>query len=131
MKDERLKNIKDIYEKFDLQKRNWITEYVTIYSNNKSHEIRNPFSDRVEFKLINEKLYVVEVLKNVSHYNGEEIVSYSDDIKHCLDELFEKGINVGFEIADWSFADRLAKIWISYKDEDYNPLLVWNITEKA
>lgn len=130
MKDERLKNIKDIYEKFDLQKRNWITECVTIYSNNKSHEIKNPLSDRVEFKLINEKLYVVEVLKNVSHYNGEEIVSYSDDIKHCLDELFEKGINVGFEIADWSFAGRLAKIWISYKDKDYNPLLVWNIIEK-
>lgn len=129
-KDERLKNIKDIYEKFDLQNRNWITECVTIYSKNRSHKIEHPFSDRVEFKLINEKLYVVEVFKNVSQHNGEEIVSYSDGNKHCLDELYEKGVIVGFEIADWAFTGRPAEIRIDYKDVDYKPLLVWNIIEK-
>ena len=131
MKDERLKNIKYIYEKFNLKNRNWITKCVTIYSNNKSHKIKHPFSDRVEFKLINEKLYVVEVIKNVSIYNGEEIVSYSDDNKHCLDELFEKDVNVGFEIADRAFMGKPAEIRIDYKDKNYNPLLVWNIIEKV
>ena len=126
--NEMLKNIKDIYERFDLPNRNWIMECMTDYSNGKSYEMTDPFSDRVEFKIKDGKLYVSEIIKNVSYYNGEEIVSYSDDNKHCLDELFEKGIIVGFEIA--CYRNEPAKIWISYKDKNYNPLLVWNIIEK-
>lgn len=130
MKDERLKNIKDIYEKFDLQNRNWKTESVTIYSDGKSRAFTNPFADRVEFKMKEGKLYVTDILKNVSNYNGEEIVTYNEDTD-CIDDLFEKGIIVGFEIADRAFMGKPAEIRIDYKDKDYNPLLVWNITEKV
>lgn len=129
MKDERLKNIKDIYEKFDLQNRNWKTESVTIYSDGKSRAFTNPLADRVEFKMKEGKLYVTDILKNVSNYNGEEIVTYNEDTD-CIDDLFEKGIIVGFEIADRAFMGKPAEIRIDYKDKDYNPLLVWNITEK-
>ena len=127
--DEMLKNIKGIYEKFNLQNRNWITECVTIYSNRKSHEITHPLSDKVEFKLKNGKLYVAEIIKNVSHYNGEEIVTYFNNATYCLNEIFEKGIIVGFEIADWNFAGRPAEIRIAFKDKHYYPFLEWNITE--
>lgn len=129
--DEMLKNIKGIYEKFDLQNRNWITECVTIYSNGKSHGITHPLSDKVEFKLKNGKLYVTEIIKNVSHYNGEEIVTYFNNATYCLNEIFEKGIIVGFEIADWNFAGRPVEIRIAFKDKHYYPFLEWNITEKV
>lgn len=126
-----LENIKGIVEKFNLQNRKWKSERSIIYSDNGSHEINHPFSDKVEFEIKDGKLYVTEIIKNVSFYNGEEIVSYSDDNKHCLDELFEKGINVGFEIADWNFAGKPAEIRIDYKDKHYNPFLEWNIVEKV
>lgn len=129
--DERLKNIKDIYERFNLQNRNWITECVTVYSNGKSHEIRNPLSDKVEFKMKEGKLYVTEIFKNVSNYDGEEIVTYYEDTYKCIDDLFESGINVGFEIADWNFAGKPAEIRIDYKDKNYKQFMVWNIIEKV
>ena len=127
---ESLKNIKDIYERFDLQNRNWITDCVTIYSNGKSHDISHPFSDKVEFISKDGKLYVTEITKNVSHYNGEEIVTYFNNVIHCLDEIFEEGVIVGFEIADWSFTGKPVEIRIDYKDRNYNPFMVWNIIEK-
>lgn len=126
-----LKSIKDIYKRFDLQNRNWITECVTIYSNGKSYEMKHPLSDKVEFKLKNGKLYVTEIIKNVSHYNGEEIITYFDNATYCLNEIYKKGIIVGFEIADWSFAGRPAEIRIAFKDKHYYPFLVWNIVEKV
>jgi len=128
--DESLKNVKDIYERFDLQNRNWKTESVTIYSDGKSRDLTNPLADKVEFKMKEGKLYVTEIFKNVSHYNGEEIVTYYEDTYKCIDDLFENGIIVGFEIADWSFTGKPAEIRIDYKDKHYNPFLVWNITEK-
>lgn len=129
--DERLKNIKDIYERFDLQNRNWVTESVTIYSNGKSREITHLLSDKVEFKLKDSKLYVTEITKNMTRYNDEEIVTYFNNTTHCLDEFFQEGINVGFEIADWSFTGKPAEIRIDYKDKHYKPFLVWNIVEKV
>ena len=111
-----LENIKGIVEKFNLQNRKWKGERTIIYSDNGSHEINHPLSDRVEFKLINEKLYIVEVIKNVSIYNGEEIVSYSDDNKSCLDEIIEHGVSVGFDYV--TSTDNPAKILISYNDKN-------------
>ena len=127
---ESLKNIKDIYERFDLQNRNWITECVTIYSNGKSYEMTHPLSDKVEFKLKNNQLYVTEIIKSVSHYNDEEIVTYFDNTSHCLNDIYEKGVIVGFEIADRNFVGKPAEIRIDYKDKHYNSFLVWNIIEK-
>lgn len=131
MNDERLKNIKDIYERFDLQNRNWKTESVTIYSDGKPRDLTNPLADRVEFKMKEGKLYVTEIFKNESHYEGEEIVTYYEDKCNCIDDLFESGIIVGFEIADWSFTGKPAEIRIDYKDKHYNPFLVLNIIEKV
>lgn len=122
-----LENIKGIVEKFNLQNRKWKSERSIIYSDNGSHEINNPFSDRVEFKLINEKLYIVEVIKNVSIYNGEEIVSYSDDNKSCLDEIIEHGVSVRFDYT--TSTDKPATILISYNDKN-KKLLEWSIVEK-
>ena len=129
--DESLKSIKDIYERFGLQNRNWKTESVTIYSDGKSRDLTNPLANRVEFKMKEGKLYVNEIFKNVSNYNGEEIVTYYEDTYKCIDDLFESGIIVGFEIADWSFTGRPAEIRIDYKDKHYNTFLVWNITERV
>lgn len=129
--NEMLKNIKDIYKRFELQNRNWIIERVTIYSNGKSHEIMHSLSDKVEFELKNGKLYVIEIIKNVSHYNGEEIVTYFNNATYCLDEIFEKGIIVGFEIADRAFMGEPAEILIAFKDKHYYPFLELNIVEKA
>jgi len=122
-----LENIKGIVEKFNLQNRKWKSERTIIYSDNGSHEINHPLSDRVEFELINEKLYIVEVIKNVSIYNGEEIVSYSDDNKSCLDEIIEHGVSVGFDYV--TSTDNPAKILISYNDKN-KKLLEWSIVEK-
>ena len=124
--NEDLKNIKDIVERFDLQNRKWKSERSIIYSDNGSHEINHPLSDRVEFKLIDEKLYIVEVIKNVSIYNGEEIVSYSDDNKSCLDEIIEHDISVRFDYAAPS--DKPATILISYNYKN-KILLEWSIVE--
>lgn len=121
-----LENIKGIVEKFNLQNRKWKSERSISYSDNGSHEINHPLSDRVEFKLIDEKLYIVEVIKNVSMYNGEEIVSYSDDNKHCLDEIIEHGVDVGFDYV--TSTDNPAKILISYNDKN-KKLLEWSIVE--
>lgn len=129
--NEALKNIKDIYKRFDLQNRNWITESVTIYSNGKSHEMKHSFLDKVKFKLKGGRLYVTEIIKSVSHYNGEEIVTYFDNATYCLNEIYKKGIIVGFEIADWNFAGRPAEIRIEFKDKHYYPFLVWNVIEKV
>lgn len=126
-----LENVKIIVNDFNLQDREWKTECVTIYSNNKSHKIKNPLSDRVEFKMKKGKLYVTEIFKNVSNYNGEEIVTYYEDTYKCIDDLFESGIIVGFEIADWSFTGKPAEIRIDYKDKHHNTFLVWNITERV
>ena len=126
-----LDNIKGIVNDFNLQDREWKTESVTIYSNGKSHVLTNPLADRVEFKMKEDKLYVTEIFKNESHYEGEEIVTYYEDKCNCIDDLFESGIIVGFEIADWSFTGKPAEIRIDYKDKHYNPFLVWNIIEKV
>lgn len=121
-----LENIKGIVEKFNLQDRKWKSERTIIYSDNGSHEINHPLSDRVEFELINEKLYIVEVIKNISFYNGEEIVSYSDDNKHCLDEIIEHGVDVGFDYV--SPTDKPATIFITYNYKN-KKLLEWSIVE--
>ena len=71
------------------------------------------------------------ILKNVSNYNGEEIVTYYEDTYKCIDDLFESGINVGFEIADWNFAGKPAEIRIDYSDKNYKQFMVWNIIEKV
>lgn len=125
-----LENIKNIVNDFNLQDRGWKTESVTIYSDGKSRDLTNPLADRVEFKMKEGKLYVTEIFKNASNYNGEEIVTYYDDTCNCIDDLIKNGINVGFEIADRAFMGKPAEIRIDYKDKDYNPLLVWNIIEK-
>lgn len=125
-----LENIKIIVNDFNLQDREWKTESVTIYSDGKSHNFTNPIADRVEFKMKEGKLYITEIFKNVSHYNGEEIVTYYEDTHKSVDDLYASGTIVGFEIADWSFTGRPAEIRIDYKDKHYNPFLVWNITEK-
>ena len=123
-----LENIKGIVEKFNLQNRKWKSERSIIYSDNGSREINHPFSDRVEFKLIDEKLYIVEVIKNVSFYNGEEIVSYSDDNTSCLDEIIEHGVDVGFDYVVPT--DKPATIFITYNDKN-KKLLEWSIIEKS
>lgn len=125
-----LENIKIIVNDFNLQDRGWKTESVTIYSDGKSRDLTNPLADRVEFKMKEGKLYVTEIFKNVSHYNGEEIVTYYEDTYKCIDDLFESGINVGFEIADRAFMGEPAEIRIDYKDKNYKPFMVWNIVEK-
>lgn len=121
-----LENIKGIVEKFNLQNRKWKSQRSIIYSDNGSHEINHPFSDRIEFKLIDEKLYIVEVIKNISFYNGEEIVSYSDDNKHCFDEIIEHGVDVGFDYV--APTDKPATIFITYNDKN-KKLLEWSIVE--
>ena len=126
--NKKLQNIKDIVEKFNLQNRKWKSERSIIYSDNGSHVIKNPFTDSVEFKLINEKLYIVEVIKNVSIYNGEEFVSYSYDNKSCLDKIIERGIDVRFDYA--APIDKPATIIITYNDKN-KKLLEWSIVEKS
>ena len=76
------------------------------------------------------KLYVTDILKNVSNYNGEEIVTYYEDTD-CIDDIFEKGIIVGFEIADRAFMGEPAEIRIDYKDKNYKKFMVMNIIEKV
>ena len=125
-----LENIKNIVNDFNLQDREWKTESVTIYSDGKSHSFTNPLADRVEFKMKEGKLYVTDILKNVSNYNGEEIVTYYEDTD-CIDDLFEKGIIVGFEIADRAFMGEPAEIRIDYKDKNYKQFMVRNIIEKV
>ena len=125
-----LENIKIIVNNFNLQDREWKTKSVTIYSDGKSHAFTNPLADRVEFKMKEGKLYVTDILKNVSNYNGEEIVTYYEDTD-CIDDLFEKGIIVGFEIADRTFMGEPAEIRIDYKDKNYKPLMLRNIIEKV
>ena len=125
-----LENIKNIVNDFNLQDREWKTESVTIYSDGKSHSFTNPLADRVEFKMKEGKLYVTDILKNVSNYNGEEIVTYYEDTD-CIDDLFEKGIIVVFEIADRAFMGEPAEIRIDYKDKNYKQFMVRNIIEKV
>lgn len=125
-----LENIKNIVNDFNLQEREWKTESVTIYSDGKSHSFTNPLADRVEFKMKEGKLYVTDILKNVSNYYGEEIVTYYEDTD-CIDDLFEKGIIVGFEIADRAFMGEPAEIRIDYKDKNYKQFMVRNIIEKV
>ena len=129
--NENLKNIKIIVDNFNLQDREWKTESVTIYSDGKPRDLTNPLADKVEFKMKEGKLYVTEIFKNVSHYNGEEIVTYYEDKCNCIDDLFESGINVGFEIADRAFMGEPAEIRIDYKDKHYKSFMVWNITERV
>ena len=127
-----LENIKNIVNDFNLQDREWKTESVTIYSDGKSRELTsNPFADRVEFNMKEGKLCVTEIFKNVSNYNGEEIVTYYEDTCVFIDDLFESGIIIGFEIADRAFMGEPAEIRIDYKDKNYNKFLVWNIIEKV
>lgn len=125
----KLENIKIIVNNFNLQDREWKTESVTIRSNGKSHSFTNPLADRVEFKMKEDKLYVTEIFKNVSHYNGEKIVTYYEDKCNCIDDLFESGINVRFAIANRT--DRPAEIYIDYEDKNYKTFMMWNIIEKV
>ena len=118
-----LENIKIIVNNFNLQYREWKTESVTIYSDSWSHDLTNPLADRVEFKMKEGKLYVTEIIKNVCNYNGEEIVTYYEDTYDSIDDLFERGIIVGFEIADRAFMGEPAEIRIDYKDKNYNKSL--------
>lgn len=125
-----LENIKIIVNDFNLQDREWKTESVTIYSDGKSRDLTNPLADRIEFKVKEGKLYIIEIFKNVSNYYGKEIVTYYEDNK-CIDDLFESGIIVGFEIADRAFMGEPAEILIDYKDKNYKKFLAWNIIEKV
>ena len=127
--NKKLEEIKIIVNNFNLQDREWKTESVTIKSDGKSHSFTNPFADRVEFKMKEGKLYVTEIFKNVSHYNGEEIVTYYEDKCNCIDDLFENGINVRFAISNR--IDRPAEIYIDYEDKNYKTFMMWNIVEKV